>query len=298
VGRAPVNPGYLFCFIAVVSWGLAVIPIKHARRDPMAGLAIGLVAGLALVTLAWISFGTPHLPQMSGEDWWLLAAGGVFRFPVATYFYYQGIQRAGILYATPLGRLKPVFVCLIIASIGWETPSIGAFIGASLAFLGAFLLFPRKLPVAPDQPADRRRSGMIFAVLASLAWALGDIFLNQISGPGAALDPIGRTVLAIGVGTVSYWVMVAAGGKLRTVFLLPAKTKGWYALHGILSFGIGTLAMVAAFDTLPVSTVSILTSTWPLISVMAGYVLFSERVTPIQAAGLTLTLLAAAFVLM
>jgi len=293
-----VNYGYFFCFVAVVSWGVAVVPIKYARQDPFAGLALGLASGLGLVTLAWLLAGKAHLPQIASREWFFLAAGGIFRFPLATYFYYEGIQRAGIMSATPLGRLKPVFVCLIVASLGWESPGAGAYTGAALAFLGAFLLFPRKLPVVPgEQPADRRRSGMVFAVLASLSWALGDIFLSEASGPDAGLDPIGRTVLALAIGAVAYWTLLAVSGRLRSIQRLSLKAKGWYALHGILSFGIGTLSMVAAFDSLPVSTVSLITSAWPLISVMIGYMLFRERISPTQAVGLLITLAAATAVL-
>ena len=66
---------------------------------------------------------------------------------------------------------------------------------------------------------------------------------------------------------------------------------------GIPSFGIGTLAMVAAFDTLPVTTVSVLTSSWPLISVTIGYLAYSERISRFQVIGLTITLGAATMVL-
>lgn len=292
------NYGYLFCLIAVVAWGVAVVPVRHARQDPFAGLAIGLAAGFLMVSAIWILAGRPHLPDLSGRAWFFLASGGLFRFPAATYCYYQGIQRAGILNATPLGRLKPVFVCLIVASLGWERPGIGAYAGATLAFVGAFLLFPRKLPVAPgQQPADRRRSGMLFAIFGSLSWAMGDIFLNEASGAAVELDPIGQTVIALAFGAAAYWAMLILTGHVSSLKRLSAKARGWYALHGVLSFGIGTLSMIAAFDTLPVSTVSIITSAWPLISVTIAYMLYKERVTLPQAIGLIITLASATAVL-
>lgn len=294
------NSGHFFCLIAVVSWGVAVIPIKHARKDPVAGLAIGLISGLFFVALFWLLSGAVW-PPLTRSDWLFLVAGGITRFPMATYFYYEGIQRAGILIATPLGRLKPVFVCVIVVTLGWETPTPGAYAGAALAFLGAFLLYPRKLPVAldkvPIEPTDQRRSGIAFAVLASLSWALGDIFLNEVSGADEGLSSAVRTFFAIASGVIAYLILLTVGRKVGTVINLSAKSKCWYALHGILSFGIGTLAMVAALDTLPVTTVSVLTSSWPLISVTIGYLVYSERINRLQAIGLMITLGAATMVL-
>jgi len=281
--------GVVYCLVAVLAWGLAVIPIKKANRSPLAGLAVGLVSGLILMSSVAVFRNELDFRGIGSRGWLLVAAGGILRFPVATYCYYQAILRAGILMATPLARLRPVFVCLIVALTGLEVPGGGVIAGTFLAFAGTLFLFPRRTDVAVagrPLPRDLRRSGLVLAAVASLSWALGDICLNQVSSDGIYVPASVRSVLALGFGTGAWLLLLTVIGKLPMVGKLGWPGTGWYALHGVMSFGIGTYAMLRAFETMPVSEVSILTSIWPLVSVAVGYVLFRERLTRRQALGL------------
>ena len=295
------DAGLLFCLVAVFAWGLAVIPIKKANRSPLAGLTVGLLAGWALMFVVALSRNELDVSGLETKGWFLAAAGGILRFPVATYCYYQAILRAGILLATPLARLRPVFVCLIVAATGLETPGAGVVAGTALAFAGTLFLFPRRTDVAVagrPLPRDVRRSGLVLAVAASLSWALGDICLNQVSSEGADIPASVRSVLALGFGTVAWVILLTLMGKLSAVGKLGWSTCGWFALHGVMSFGIGTYAMLRAFETMPVTEVSLLTSTWPLVSMAVGYLFFRERLSGRQALGLAFLIGGAVVVLL
>ncbi len=299
-GMAVMEAGVVFCVVAVFAWGLAVIPIKKANRSPLAGLAVGLISGWALMLLVAALRNELDFSGMEAKGWGLTAAGGILRFPVATYCYYQAILRAGILLATPLARLRPVFVCLIVTAAGLEVPGGGVIAGTALAFAGTLFLFPRRTDVAVagrPLPRDVRRSGLLLAGAASLAWALGDICLNQVSSDAAAVPASVRSVLALGFGTVAWLGLLLVLGKLPMVGKLGWSGCGWYALHGVMSFGIATYSMLRAFETLPVTEVSLLTSVWPLVSMAVGFLLFRERVSGRQALGLAFLVAGAAAVL-
>jgi len=107
--------------------------------------------------------------------------------------------------------------------------------------------------------------------------------------------------------SLSSWAAYIAGSigaflpPLLLLIFVPRLTSGWQSKAGLLAFFagmIGGLAVLFFFLALSKGSASVvvpLTALYPVITVLLGYLILKERLTPVQWIGILLAFLAAIF---
>lgn len=287
--------GYLLAGVTALIWGLIFIPVKRAETPGTLGIAVSMPAGvltLGLIQLGAVLFADVKPVDVTGlltsRTGWLLLLVGVFQFPVATMFYYESIRCAEVSTTVPLTRIKSVLVALLVVAVGIE--SITWKIGAAcvIGVAGAIVLTHRRNGARQAKDARQMRLGIAFALLASVSWAVGDIFVRIALKDVPALP---LTLITLCLGTVATYLVMLVRGQMRSVFRMPAADKWRYIAHGVLSFGVAYPAFFAAIAMLGehgLMRANIVAATWPLVAFAVGLTLFRERITVAKVVGVIL----------
>ena len=210
---------------------------------------------------------------------WL--AGIFFALDLACWHY--GIRYTSVANATVLPNLTPVLVTLASWVFFKERPR-PIFLVGLVAAVGGAVLMAESAPAA-THPGALPHTGDALSVSTAVWYGL--YFMS-----------VRAARLARSTLSVMLWsCLVGAPPLLLTALamreqVLPATLLGWSAVIGLglaHVFGQGSIAW--ALGRLPASTASVTVLVQPVVAGMLAYLIFSEVLTPLQAAGGALALL-------
>lgn len=248
------------------------------RRAPVVGIVLltqltGLVAALAFAA-------TRGEPVPAGADLgWAVAAGLFGVMGITSLYHGLAVGRMGVVAPTTglLAALIPVAAGFVLEGIPDRLVIAG--IGVALV---AVVLVTR----APDGGTGRP-SGIAWALLAGAGFGLFNTSVGQLSGEGAfAPLVLIRLVQAIAVGAF----IVTARQRWR----LPRDMVPKAMVVGLFDMG-GNAAFILATQAGALAIASVLSSLYPVVTVILAIVILRERVNRSHVAGIALT--AAAIVL-
>jgi drug/metabolite transporter (DMT)-like permease len=260
--------GSLLALASAVFYGIADVAggllsrRAHFARVALAGQLGGLV--LALIAAPWVSSSSP-----GGADvaWGALSGVGT---GVGMLFLYRGLARGTMSVVVPVsavnGLALPVLAGVVFLG---DRPSL-------LAWLGIAMTGPALWMVSRDGPDGTGSLGLSDALIAGTGIGVQYLALAQ-AGDESGLWPIvaGRITAALAILPL-----------VRTrKDALPLRVVPWAALTG----GIAALALVCymlATQLQMVAVAVVLSSLYPVIPVLLGVTVLSERLTRAQAAGL------------
>ena len=249
------------------------------RRAPVLAVvavtqAVGAIAALVLA----IARGEPFpVPSDVG-----LAVVAAFGGLIGITCLYRGLAvgRMGVVAPTTgvLSAVVPVVVGFALEGV----PHPAAVAGIVVAIV-AVILVTRAPSADPDRP-----SGLSWALVAGLSIGVFNVCIGQLSG-STALGPLVllRSVQAVVLVTV----IVVARRPWRMPRDIPPKLVG----IGLLDMG-GNAAFILATQAGALAIAAVLSSLYPVVTVMLAIVLLRERVTRGHVAGIALTVLAIALI--
>ncbi|HEV2538492.1 MAG TPA: EamA family transporter [Frateuria sp.] len=247
--------------VAMVSYQCGASLAKHLFPQVGAQGATAYRLGIsALILLAWRR---PWRRLRDGRDWRGLWAYGLSMGAMNLVFYLS-------LRTVPLGLAVALEFTgpLVLAMIG--SRRLLDFVWIALVIAGLALLLPLRGQAHALDP-----EGVMYALAAGLGWALY-IVTGQKAGAAYGGDAVtwGTSVgalLAIPFGVAH------AGAALLSSALLP------YAVGvAVLSSALPYSLEMVALTRLPARTFSTLLSLEPAIAALAGVVLLSEHLSPVQ----------------
>lgn len=266
--------------VSAIAWGAGDFGGGMlSRRAPLFGVValtqvVGMFAALALA----IGRGEP-VPQ--GADLgWAAAAGtcGV----VGMTSLYRGLAegRMGVVAPTTgvLGAVVPVLFGFAVEGV----PRPEAVAGVVIALV-AVVLVTR----APGH-GDGWPSGIEWALLAGTAIGGFSIAIGQLSGAGAfgPLVVIRLVQTIILIGFIVSW---------RQPWRLPRTAVGRVMLVGLLDM-TGNAAFILAIQAGTLAIAAVLSSLYPVVTVVLAIAVLRERVTRSHVAGVALTAVAIALI--
>ena len=232
-----------------------------------------------------------------------------------------GIGNAGVVFAeqyipTGLAALLfaaiPLYVALIEAILprsqahGSERLSARGWLGIAIGFLGIVtLLWPTlqqalsQTPQAPNQtsnqianqPASHQLLGASIALAAALAWSAASVFSRRARI--AAPTFVAAAYEMLFAGCFDLLLLLATGGSIRHIAWnrQAVLSVAWLVVFGSL---VGYTAYIYLLDHVPVAKVATYAYINPIIAVLLGAILLSERMVPVEYAG-TAAILAAVY---
>jgi drug/metabolite transporter (DMT)-like permease len=282
--------GYLFAIGAVCIWGMSIIPIKLASAPGRVGVMVSMPVGAAVLFIFVAATGNFAFPSLSRGDWVCLLITGLCEYPLGTYTYYEAVKRCGITVSAPMTRLTPlivVVVSMLMAEMGFSTL---LFVSALMVFAGGGLLGVGAR--TEESPEARRRlaSGIFYAFLACVFWAVGNLFARRVC---EVMSPLLGNLYALGMGAAAYWLLMLVTGRFRELNVLKRRDVAYYSAHGVMSFALGYTALFLSIPLLGVSLASVITGTWPAVSVVIGFALFREPMNVAKLTGIVLLIASA-----
>jgi len=243
-------------------FGLALTLTQFGLRDatPSAGAAISIPTSTLLFVLAAPVGLAGSSPQWAAVP--VFACVGLL-FPAAvTLITFEANRRLGPVVAGSLGNLAPVFAVLLAFLLLGEPLRVGQLLGLAVILAGIAAL---------TAPARNQVTGWRswYLVLPLAAAALRG-FIQPVIKLGLAVWPSPFAAALIGYVVSSAVVVVTLrrrSGRWRPA--VSRRAAGWFAGVGLCN-GLAVLLMYAALARGPVSLVSPLVATYPLVTVIAS----------------------------
>ena len=258
----------------VCAWGVAdFIGGYTARRFHAFLLAsLGHFSGTLLVAAIALEQQEP-LPSLSELRWAILAgaAGGL-----SLAVFYRALSRGAMGLAAPLAAVLSAVVPAAFGVITQGRPGTLKIFGFVLALLAIWLI---SLPQQGIRP-----KGLALAVVSGLGFGLFYIFMDQAGGGSALwLATASRCSALLLSSLITLW-----GRKFS-----PSYPLGF--LLALLAGPIdvtGTVLFVRAAQTGPLATAVILSSLYPIVTVLLAWIFLKEHFSGTKAVGVMAALAA------
>ncbi len=270
----------LLALVSAVLWGISDFGGGLlGRRGPIFGVLLatqGVGFGIASVGLVIRSE-----PMLEGPDLGLsLLAGGLAAIGVGSLYRGLAVGRMGVV--APVTAVLTATTPAIIG-IAWQGfPGPIVFVGFAVAILAVVIV-----SVVPDHSAGRP-AGLGYALVGGLTLGLLGVVLSRI-GIEHAFAPL---ALMRGLELVLFVAVVVI---LRLPWRMPRSTLPLVVLVGLVDV-IGNLAFLTAARTGDLSIAAVLSSLYPVITVILAAALLRERITRSHAAGVALAFVAIALI--
>lgn len=240
-----------------------------AAWGAIAGLAV--VAGPAAVALV-------DLRPSAGDVGLMLAAGGLNAVGLVAEF--RALRHAAVSVVMPVVATEGAVAAIIAFALG-EALGAAAIVALSVVVVGLFVTMTRGrvggAPRAASDPAVGTRAALAMAGASAVAFGLG-IYLQGRVGDRVSL-PL-AVLSAPLMGTLIIALPLAFGRRLpRPRGVVPAIVGvGVFEVAGFVSYTLGARDSIA--------TAAVLMSQFGAVSVLLGFVVLHERLTPRHLVGL------------
>jgi len=131
-------------------------------------------------------------------------------------------------------------------------------------------------------------AGEIAALATACCWTIGSLAF-QSAGRRIGSLPVNLIRLVMGVVLLGAYTWVARGTPLPTD--ASGHTWLWLSLSGLAGFAIGDLCLFRAFVVLGARISMLIMTLVPLFTTIFGFLVMSEVLTPMELAGMALTIL-------
>lgn len=260
----------VFGILASLGWGIGDFGGGlMSRRAPVLGVLFtsqvaSLSVGIPLL------LGTPE-PAMTAEDLVRSVIGGALGASGLALLY-RGLSVGRMTVVAPVAAMITAALPVAFGFLTEGVPSILAIVGIAAAAAGVVLV-----SFSPA-PADGRPSGLRYGIVTGLLFGLFPIVANGISDD-VLVGPV-VTVRIASIVTVGILVMV-----LRQPWRVDRRL--WPAMLGIgLADMLATASYLAALAIGPLAIAAILTSLYPVVTVILAALVLRERITAIHAVGI------------
>jgi O-acetylserine/cysteine efflux transporter len=276
------KPAHLTLILLInLTWAFNIVAVKFAveAAGPLTAVTLRY-AIVGLVCLPWLRWqpGRMGLILITG-----FVAGALFMGLGALSFALADNVSA-LAIAGQLGVPFSLILAVVLYGERIRWPRITA---VALCFAG--------VAVMGFDPAIAHESlALWLTVVASLAWAVGNLLFRKLAG--IPVLTIHAWLAVVSIPFLAVASLVFEPGRLAAVPSLPPETWGWLTYSALGASLLGHGGMSWLFQRYPVSTVSPLTLPTPLLSVIIAVIVLGTPITFQMIIGGILTLAGVAII--
>lgn len=272
---------YALAAISTLCWGVVVVPIKLTRLSGKLGIGISMLTGaLATSLVAGRELGA--FAVLPWTEMARFAVTGTFQFTLGCMLYYESIRRGSMSIAVPVTRVKVILVLAFTLALGLETFTWWLLGACVLVVLGGILLGLQTNCAPEGESRDGHRMSLLLAMGACVCWGAGETLIGTLPD---SINAVAKNALLLWCGLVVYVGYALASGTWRRFAGVQRRDILCYVTHGLVSFSVAYVLMVRAIEIAGPPRISCITSTYPMISAMIGWVFFRERFSAAAVAG-------------
>ncbi len=282
--KKELHKAYIALGIVSFFWGTTYIAARVGAQE-MPGLFISglrqFISGAILVSYFLLKgYRIPNkeiLKKISVQSIFLLCiANGLLTWSVE---YISG----GL--AAIIAALVPLFIALFTVWLSkCATISRLMIIGLVIGFAGVLTIFYDYLG---QMKSGSFVLGVVLAILSTLSWSFGTVYTSKEKPPINILFNVGLQMLIAGV-----LVLIICGVTGKYVNMANVGQNAWLALVYLIVFGslIAYSAYVFMISKLPPTQVSVYAYINPIVAVLIGWLLLSEKMNVQMIIGTLITL--------
>lgn len=250
-----------------------VILIKDTKVPAIYGLGVGLTGGLFFLSLTAIVFGLiPPLIFTEPKIMLVMAAVGICRYILATWFFYESIKFGDVSVAAPIFGSKIIIVSVISIILGMDTLNFPLVIAILLATTG-FVTITFHIRKLERLHRENLINCIIFALAATLCWSAGDIFVKKI----IHVSPFTITLGSLFFAWIIYFTVIISLRKQKMILKMPNFDQTRYFIHGVLSLALAYFFLNLSLQKIGIIKTNIVTHAWPIIASLVGYFYYKEK---------------------
>ena len=136
-----------------LAFAIVIVSLRHLRDLSPVFLVLVNQLAACLVLLPWLAW---HPPELSLQQWTLLAIFGVVQMAVPYLLFARGVKSVPIQEAALIVLLEPVLTPTWVGLLGWESAPATVWLGGGLIVTGLLL---RYTLFAKDSQNDRTPIG-------------------------------------------------------------------------------------------------------------------------------------------
>jgi drug/metabolite transporter (DMT)-like permease len=284
----------LIPLLLAVAWGLnwPAVKIMLSVLPPFTARALGLGLGALLLVALAVLRGLPLRPQRAALP--AIAVGSLLTvavFNMCTAF-------AQLTTSTSRAAVLTFTMPLMSAALAWgflgERPDRRGALALALGGAGvAVLAVPVLQGLAAPAPGSSAW-GLLFPLLAALAWAAGTVATKRWPPPG---DRIVLTAWQLGIGAlIAAAVGQLAGERLPAVW--PPRVLVALAWHVVVATALAYVLWYRLLASASATVSSLTTLAVPVVGVLGAMALVGDRPSALDWAGFALVLAGAAVVVL
>ena len=224
-----------------------------------------IVATLIMGTLLIVSGRPAAIPP---EFWLPIMLSAVTGVVLGDFFLFVTMRRLGPRRTNVLFATNAVFAAIIGWVILGEVVSARTAMAVLLGFGGVVLavVFGKRRDLLHkwESVMSPLWIGVVAGLLAAICQAFGVVFARPVMAAG--VDPVAVTLARAVVSAAVFWATLPFDRSRVGMPLLPrGKLLALTGLNGLFGLGVGAAMLMAALDTGNVATVTILSSTTPVM---------------------------------
>lgn len=282
--KRDLQKAYIALGLVSFFWGTTYVAARVGAQEVpglfMAGVR-QFVSGLILVSFfLFRGYKLPGLQELKS-----ISLQGFFLLSIANGLLTWAMEYISGGLAAVIVALVPLFIALFsIWLSGCNKVSKRMFAGLGIGFAGILLIFS-------DYAGEMHNRNFLFgvglALVSVLSWSFGTVYTARQRSTTSILFSVGLQMLIAGI-----IMLLVCGITGKYVNLASAGQDTWIALLYLIVFGslIAYSAYVFALRKLPPTLVSIYAYINPVVAVGLGWLLLSEKMNGIMAAGIAITL--------
>ena len=258
---------------AAASWGGGDFSggLASRRADAFGVAGVSRAIGVSTQIILALALGEPA-PGVRALAW-AIGAGICGGIGLAALYRALAIGRMGV--NAPITAVVAAAFPVLVGTLAQGPPTLPRAAGFALALWGVWRL-------ARPEGVEGRPKGVGLALIAGLGFGGFYVLITQAGGPSVFWP------LAASTGTSSIMLLTLAAAAGPRLIVRAAALPITYAA-GALDAG-GNIFFVLAAHAGRLDVAAVLSSLYPLVTVLAAWVLLKERVSRGQAAGIAAAL--------
>ena len=258
----------LFALGAALSWTMAAL-VSHRPASELGSLHFNRVrmiaASLIMATLLIVSGRPATIPQ---EFWLAILLSSFSGVVLGDFFLFVTMRRLGPRRTNVLFATNAVFAAIIGWAVLGEAVNAKTSVAVLFGFSGVVLAVVygkrRDLLHQWESIMPPLWIGIVAGLLAAVCQAFGVVFVRPVMAAG--VDPVAVTLARAVVGAILFWATLPFDRSRAGAPLFPGgKLLALTGLNGLFGLGVGAALLMAALETGNVATVTILSSTTPVM---------------------------------
>ncbi|MBL7723899.1 MAG: EamA family transporter [Chitinophagaceae bacterium] len=270
----------LVCVLWGTTWIASKEGVRHMPALQLAGIR-QLLAGIIYVTFFIIKGAS--LPK--GKEWIPVLILSFLNFIMSNGLSTWGVKYISAGLGSIMGAIFPLWLVVIGLFVSKEKIPVKAIVGLLLGFAGVCIIFYDHLH---DFLNADFRFGIILSLIATWTWAFATLYTKK---QAASFNPYFSLGLQMVIAGFSLFVFTNITGNAVPVAAIP--WQSWAAIAYLIIFGslIAFICYLYALQNLPTEQASIYAYINPIVAVLCGWLIFSEKITIYITVGGLVTLL-------